>query len=129
VIRNHDLRRKDVHVKMSRETHMAFKMRLLEHDVSMQRAFEAFAEAVAAGGMSAVNIIVRDGRRRLKEELLSVGIKPINENRRLKTRGPINELDVDAMYDLISDDEDDQESPADEEDPPVARGHRHNEAA
>lgn len=126
--RNGVLRRKNIHVKLTRETHTAFKMRLLEHDVPMQRAFEAFAEAVADGWQPAINIVIREVRRKLKDELLSVGIKPIDLKRKLKAPGPVSELDADTLYDLISDDEDDSESPNDDEEPPMTQGHHHEAA-
>lgn len=117
---------RDIHVKLSKADHLAFKTRLLQHEMSMQRAFEAFARAVGSGFGPAINIVERDIRRRLRDDLVAVGIKPSKQGP-LRKSAPLDELDVESLYDLINDEETPEGADAEEE-PPV-NGRIHHEAA
>jgi len=95
---------KGVHVKLDRETHANFKMRLVQHGLSMQEAFEEFARLVGSGQPTANKMLERVIREHLKAELASVGLKPLKKSRRY-----LGELDPDKLYDLINDGEDEDE--------------------
>lgn len=124
MIRSGILKTKNVHVKLGKETHIAFKTRLMQHDVSMQEAFEAFARAVAADESQAINIIKRLVRNHIKAELASVGIRPTPPHKRKPQ--PLDELDVDTMYDLINEGEPGDDD--DEAEPPLQDRGRHEAA-
>lgn len=97
-----DVRCKNIHVKLDRVTHTQFKAGLVIHGVSMQEAFEEFAKRFAAGERSAVRLIERMVRERVKSELSGTGLKPGLRRRRI-----LNELDHDTLYDLINEGEQD----------------------
>jgi hypothetical protein len=102
VIRSNLMTSRNVHVKLDKETHAAYRAQLLQLDVSMQEAFAAFARAVAAGERSAIAIVERCIRDRLKAELASVGLKPSTTKRKPV---PFDVLDHNALYDLINEGE------------------------
>lgn len=115
------IRIKGVHVKLDKETHANFKIKLIQHGVSMQEAFEEFARLIGSGSASANNLLVNLVKRQVKEELATVGLKPFR-NRKPRR---ISELDEDGMYDLINASE---EEDTDETEVPPHRGGR-DEAA
>jgi hypothetical protein len=114
-----ETRSKGVHVKLDKETHLAFKIKLLHHSVSMQEAFEEFARQVGMGSVSANNIIVRMIRHKIKLELASVGLKPSRRKPRY-----VSELSDDGLYDLINE----GDGNADEPKVPTPGGGRHEAA-
>ena len=96
-----EIRSKNIHVKLDKKTHTRFKTGLIVLGVSMQEAFEEFAKRVADGDKSAVNIVERMVRTRVKQELAEVGLKPgLGRRRRV-----LDELDQDVLYDLINEGE------------------------
>jgi hypothetical protein len=99
-----NVRSKNIHVKLDRLTHTQFKSGLVMHGVSMQEAFEEFAKRFAAGDRSAVRLIERMVRDRIKSELAGTGLKPGLPRRR---RRVLNELDHETLYDLINEGEQD----------------------
>lgn len=99
-------RTKNVHVKLDSATHAGFKSKLVQLNVSMQDAFEEFAREVAAGVPYSVRIAERVVRQKLKSELDSVGMKPLKNLGR--KHGTINELDVETLYDLINEEDNDE---------------------
>ena len=96
-----DVRSKGVHVKLDKETHTDFKVKLIQHGVTMQDAFEEFARQVAMGNLSANRLIERFIRERAKAELASVGLKPMGRTKQRFLR----ELDQEKLYDLINEGE------------------------
>ncbi len=103
-----NVRSKNVHVKLDRLTHTQFKSGLVTHGVSMQEAFEEFAKRFARGDRSAVRLVERMVRERVKSELAGVGLKPgLGRRRRI-----LNELDHETLYDLINEDEQDKDEAA-----------------
>lgn len=98
----HEVKSKGVHVKLDRDTHTAFKTRLVQHGVTMQDAFEEFARQVGLGNLSANRLIVKLIRDRVRAELAEVGLKPMGQVRKPKYLG---ELDNDGLYDLINEEE------------------------
>ena len=99
-----DIRCKGVHVKLDKETHSNFKIELVKHGVTMQDAFEEFARLLGQENVSAVRMIEKLVRDRIKEELATVGLKP-SGRRAVKH---VNELDSESLYDLINDENDHQ---------------------
>lgn len=110
------LRCKAVHVKMDKETHANFKIRTIQHGLSMQEALAEFARLVGSGNVSANNLLSKMIKQQIREELATVGLKPFR-NRKPRR---ISELDDDGVYDLINGGE---EEPDEAELPPHRRGH------
>jgi len=100
-----NVRCKGVHVKLDRLTHARFKMKLIEHGLTMQEAFESFARFIGDGNSSANNLLEKHIRTKLKEELAEVGITPL---RKRKTPRYVSELSDAAIYDLIDRGDDDE---------------------
>ncbi len=96
-----EIRSKNINVKLDRLTHAGFKSNLVQLGVSMQEAFEQFAICIAAGDKSAVRLIDRMKKQRIKDELAEVGLKPGVGGKRCA----FDELDPDLVYDLINEDE------------------------
>lgn len=95
------VRVKGVHIKLDRETHAHFKARLVHIDLTMQEAFEEFARLVAAGSLSANRMLDGLIRRQIKQELSTIGMKPVKRKHKR-----LGELDADKLYDLINEDAD-----------------------
>ena len=95
---------KGVHVKLDRDVHKRFKMKLLEHGVSMQEAFEAFARMVADGNLSANRLIDTHMRVKLRKELTEMGMTPLPHRR---TPRCVSELSDVGIYNLINEGDDD----------------------
>ena len=113
---------KGVHVKLDRDVHKRFKMKLLEHGVSMQEAFEAFAKAVAAEKASAIAIVDRAVRDRAKAALAEFGLRPLKG---MRPGTAVRELDADTLYGLINEEGDNVDEDGA---PPTPKGGR-DEAA
>lgn len=107
---------KGIHIKLDREAHARFKIRLVTHGVAMQEAIEEFVRLVGNGDLRANGIIDRLVSDKVKAELEAVGLKSNRKHR----RGQLNELDNDALYGLINEGD---------ESPTRPRGGGHNEAA
>lgn len=108
------IRSKGVHIKMDRETHMNFRIKLVELGLTMQEAFEEFAKMVGDGNLSANNLLQRFKREQVRAELATVGLQPL-KNRNRKPRR-LSELDAEGLYDLIN------EGPEKDEDPSQSGG-------
>lgn len=101
------IRSKRVQVKLDRATHANFKSQLSQHGLTMQEAFTEFARQVGNGGAYANNLLLRLIKSQVKEELASVGLKPMQRPK--PSRLP--ELDSDQLYDLINEEETDPDRP------------------
>lgn len=85
--------RKCVHVKLDKEVHAALRSRLFQHNLSMQEVFDEFAKLVVSEDNRAEKIVERLVMRKVKEAIEG---KPKKQRDR-----SVNELDHDALYDLI----------------------------
>jgi len=94
--------RKGVHVKLKKDVHASFRKKLFEHGISMQKVFNEFARLVATDDPKAMRILQEFVRRELKGELEGI------DRRRLEAE-TLNELDQEALYDLIEGDDEDDE--------------------
>lgn len=94
-----DVKCKGVHIKLDKETHLNFKLRLARHDLTMQDAFEEFARQVGLGNLSANNLLEKLIRTRVRAELATVGLTPFSPGRKGRAS---RELNPDMLYDLIS---------------------------
>jgi hypothetical protein len=85
--------RKCIHVKLEKNVHAAFRSALFKHNLSMQEVLDEFARLVASD----------DGRaRRIVEALVMRKVQEAIEGKPKKERiRSVNELDHDALYDLI----------------------------
>lgn len=104
-MKSESIKNKGVHVKLDKETHANFKSQLAQHGLSMQEAFEEFARLIGSGSASANNLLIRLLRREVKEELATVGLKPSSQ----RTTRRISELDPERLYDLINEEEPDED--------------------
>ena len=93
--------RKGVHVKLKKDVHAGFRTKLFEHGLSMQRVFNEFARLVACGDDRAMRIVQNLVRRELREKLDGY-------ERQRQEEESLNELDQEALYDLIEGEEDDE---------------------
>lgn len=93
-------RAKGVHIKLDHDTHKRFKLNLVNQGLTMQDAFEEFARLVGEGNPTAIAILNRMIKDRVKTELMSVGLVPGPDRPKAKMLG---ELDSDRLYDLIKD--------------------------
>ena len=100
LLSENDVRCKGVHVKLDKQTHAIFKTKLIQHELSMQDAFEEFARLVGSDNVSATRMLERLVRERVKQELAEAGVTP---NKRVSKR--VSVLDVETMYDLIAKDD------------------------
>lgn len=103
MIRSNTHRPKGVHIALQASTHKSFKLRLVEHDISMQEAFEQFAKSIANGDQWAVRFLEKLNIMRVKNELASVGLSR-KFNMRTRLTHP-SELDTEALYSLIDEGE------------------------
>jgi hypothetical protein len=109
--------KKCIHIKLDKKVHAALRAKLFKFNISMQEVFNEFAAGVAA----------EDNRsNRILESIVSKKIKDALENppelRKRKDIG-FGELDADALYNLISEDNEEEEPPR------VKPGANKNEAA
>lgn len=94
--------RKCVHVKLDKDVHAALRGKLFKHNLSMQEVFDEFAKLVASEDKSACRIVENLVMRKVREAIEG---KPKKE----RTRS-VNELDHDALYDLIEERSDSDET-------------------
>lgn len=102
LLSENDVRCKGVHVKLDKQTHANFKTKLIQHELSMQDAFEEFARLVGSDNVSATRMLERLVRERVKQELVEAGVTPSKRSRR------VNELDHETLYDLINEEQSDE---------------------
>ena len=96
--------RKHLHVAVRPEAHLAFRIKALELGASVQEACEAFAEEVAAGVPSAINVIERYVKRRVQARLKEAGLKAMKGIKStINERNAVNE---DMLYRLIESEDD-----------------------
>ena len=86
--------RKGVHVKLKKDVHAEFRKKLFEHGISMQKVFNEFARLVANGDNRAMGIV-----RRLVQRELQAKLQELNEQKHREES--LDELDQEALYDLI----------------------------
>lgn len=85
--------RKGIHIELLKEVHTTFRMKLLEHELSMQEVLNEFAALVAIEDQRAMKIIENLTAKKMKARL---------EGRPIHSRGnEIGELDREAVYNLI----------------------------
>lgn len=94
--------RKGIHIKLDKDVHLALRLRLFKHNLSMQEIFDEFARLIAADDMRADRMI---------EQLVLRKTKELLEGRPKKLRRRnINELDHDTLYSLIVESSDQNEA-------------------
>lgn len=104
-IKTDTVRVKGIHIKLDKQTHTDFKVRLAQVGVSMQEALEEFSRLVGVGNLSALRMLDRLVREKLKKELAQVGVQPYRPG----TRRRLRELDPNSLYDLIDEKSDEPE--------------------
>ena len=113
--------KKGIHIKIDKKVHAALRAKLFKYNVSMQEVFNEFASGIAAEDHRSIRIL---------ETIVSKKIKDALENapalRKRKNIG-FGELDADALYNLISEDNADKDDY--EESPQVKPGAKKHEAA
>jgi len=78
--------RKDIHIKLMRETHSAFRIASFNHKLSMQEMIEEFAALVVEEDPRAMKII-KDLKRKKRDRAIS----------------RITKTDSETLYDIIND--------------------------
>jgi len=84
--------RKSVHMKLTKEKHVALRTKLLRYGITMQDVFEDLVDTVLEDTPKAENILNKIAKRKLNAAI--EGMK------KLKNR-KIGEFDVETLYDLI----------------------------
>jgi hypothetical protein len=84
---------KEIHISLDKEVHTTMRMKLFEHNLSLQEVFREFSEQLVQDDRWTTKILERLIMRKIKE---SIEGKP---KRQVDRR--IGELDHDAVYDLI----------------------------
>jgi uncharacterized membrane protein len=84
--------KKDIHIKLDKNVHIAMRMKVMELGITMQDVFNEFARMVIEGNSSAVKIVEKIVAKKVAEELNG------NKKTGLET---ISERDHDLLYDLI----------------------------
>lgn len=93
--------RKGVHVKLDKAVHAALRSKMFFYDLSMQQVLEEFAKLVAVGDHRATKIV---------ENLVMRNLQHSIDGRPKKQRDHrVDELDHDALYNLIEEGEQDHE--------------------
>ena len=93
--------KKGVHVKLTKDTHAEFRKALFDRNLTMQAAFEEFASLVSQGDKAAVKLLDNLALKVIKKEITKY---------RRTDKLPVDELDHDALYHLIGEEEDEQET-------------------
>lgn len=86
--------KKGVHIKLNKTTHAEFRKKMFDKGLTMQWAFEEFASLVGKGDKRALKIIDDLAIKKLKGEI-----------ERYTSKEPVDELDHDALYHLIEQEE------------------------
>ena len=94
--------KKCVHVKLDKDVHAALRAKLFQHNLSMQEVFDEFAKLIASDDARAGRMLEQLVMRKVKE---AIDGKP----KRTRDRS-VNELDHDALYDLIEEGPDSDEA-------------------
>jgi len=84
---------KGVHIKVSKDVHAELRAKLFKYNLSIQEVMNEFATQFVLGNKDAERIIDTFVKKKLKDQL--EGLRNRNRERR------IDELDQDALYDLI----------------------------
>ena len=88
---------KSVHIKLKKEVHAAFRTKLFDRGMSMQEVFDELARLVAVDDRRLTKALDDYAKRRVVDE-----INRLKQDRRQER---IGELDQDALYDLITDEQ------------------------
>jgi len=94
--------RKGIHVKLDKDVHAGLRSRLFYHNLSMQEVFNYFAKLIVSDDPRAIRLVEALVSQRLKEQL-----GELTKKRRSRQ---LNELDSDAVYNMI-------ESPEEQDEP------------
>jgi hypothetical protein len=90
-------RARGVVIKMSLETHKKFKIKLIQHGITMQDAFEGFAQMIADESPSANILVEKMVIAAVNNELAEAGLGPQKKRKRLH----MIDIDNERLYDLI----------------------------
>jgi len=88
--------KKSIHFKLDKEVHFALRAKLFKHNITMQELFDEFARLVATDTAKGQSIIESIINKKVKKVLS--GPKPV----RRKKKESFNELDSDALYNMIN---------------------------
>ena len=86
--------KKCIHVKLDKNVHAELRSRLFKHNLSMQEVFDEFAKLFVSDDNKATRIVENLVQRKLKEAIEGL-------SRPKRSERSFNELDHDALYDLI----------------------------
>jgi len=102
--------RKCIHIKLKKEVHLKLREKLFHHQLSMQSIFDEFARLIIHDDKKATKIIEELVIRRAKEQLEKPAKKQTSYS-----RGEINELDHNTLYNMISKDDSRKNKSAEDE--------------
>lgn len=93
-------KKKGVHVQLDKDTHAHFRKELFTVGLSMQEAFEHFAQLVAVGDHRAKRLLESYVNGKIRQEIEGMKVPP---RRELSNFG---ELDSEKLYSLINETDD-----------------------
>lgn len=91
--------KKSVHIKLTKDVHLALRAKLFKYNVSMQELFDEFARLVATDVPKAQSIVDSIVSKKIKRVLKTTIKTP-------KKKESFNSFDSDALYDMINSSED-----------------------
>ncbi len=95
------IKRKSVHLDFDRDVHIALKVKLMEHGISMQETFETIARSIVKGNPHLNDMIERIALKKLRLKLSEMDTADKEEARRVMLSKRITELDSEVLYSLI----------------------------
>ena len=100
--------RKEVHIKLDKETYMKFRGNLFLLDTTMQNVFEEFATLVANEDPLAIRIVERMLKRTVRQDVAEVAKDLVYtkkmKQKAIKSTASTSGMNHNALYDIISDD-------------------------
>ena len=84
--------RKSIHIKLTKEAHAALREKLFRFGITMQDVFEELADVVLSDSARADKIIQGIVKKKLRAQI--EGVKK-------KVRRPMDEFDIETLYNLI----------------------------
>ena len=94
--------RKSVHIKLTREQHLALRTELIKYNLSMQDIFFELVEILLADDRTFRNFMHQAAKRQTRDEAVP----------RKMTAKPLGDMDSEELYDLLERESQPQPTPA-----------------
>jgi len=95
--------KKSIHFKLDKDVHLALRAKLFRYNITMQELFDEFARLVATDASKAQSIVESIVNKRIKSTLANGTLR----KKRIYNRKEVfNEMDTEALYNMINEPED-----------------------